>query len=345
MFLFRKKFDNAGFAKIWLVFLVLVIASIAIFVLYHDKIFPNDYKLTISPKWVNQAQFAGMFVALDKGLYKDKGIDLTIKEFGNNSSVIDDLENGTSQLGLMSANEFLTNYEKDNHLVAIAAFYQVSPFTVVTLDSSNITNPVDLKNKKMGIKGGPGAEGESVYKLLLNYAKIPYDKNNINYIKFGTPEFQDLIENKVDSIGLYRTDQLYFFNNNGTKYNLLNPEDYGSAIYNDVLVAKDSFLLEHGDIAKAFLKATVDAWNYAYEHKEEAIVTTLKYVTQEAYKNINYERFILSQSESLMKNRGNRIIGEMNAETWQHSYQTLYDLGYIQKPFDIGVAFTNKYLP
>ena len=48
-------------------------------------------KLTLQLKWVTQAQFAGYYVAKDKGYYKDVGLDVTIKAGGpdiNPSQVI-----------------------------------------------------------------------------------------------------------------------------------------------------------------------------------------------------------------------------------------------------------------
>src|SRR5512136_2336047 len=55
--------------------------------------------VSLQLQWVTQAQFAGYYVALDKGWYRDEGIDLTIKPGGPNLSPVDLVASGKSQFG------------------------------------------------------------------------------------------------------------------------------------------------------------------------------------------------------------------------------------------------------
>lgn len=52
------------------------------------------FALTFSPKWVNQAQFAGVFVAKDSGIYSDAKLQVEIKPFKVGNSVLEDLKSG-----------------------------------------------------------------------------------------------------------------------------------------------------------------------------------------------------------------------------------------------------------
>jgi len=301
--------------------------------------------VTISLKWVNQAQFAGIFVAKDLDFYKKTGLTVSIDEFKSGDSVMDDLKSGSSQFGLMSANEFLGYYADGEKIKAIAAFYQVSPYMVASLKNNPTTSPVELKGKRLGIKGGNGAEANAVYDLLLTSGGLDADDAEFIVLPLDSSEKEDLLEERVDVIGFYRT-RLYQFDKDGLQYQALYPEQYGAALYNDVLVVTDDYLEEHEDAIANFVHATIDGWNYAYKNKEEAIAITLRYVTEDIYKDIDYERYILSQSESLMKPLGERgEVGMMKLKDWQRFHDTLYARKAFTKPFDVADSFTNRFLP
>lgn len=301
--------------------------------------------VVFSPKWVNQAQFAGIFIADHKGFYQKRGLTVTIKEFIEKSSPLEDVVSGTSQLSLLSANEFLQALDEGQELVAVAAFYQLSPFVVVSLAQQGITSPFDFKGRILGTKGGPGAETDSVYALLFKASGLTEQDATFKYMPFGTSEYEDLLSEKADAIGVYRTDQMYFFKKNSVPVNLIFPEQYGSAIYDDVLVTTPQYLQDHPLVVKNFLTATVDGWRYAFNNPEDAVDITMKYVTHPVYKDPIYEKFILDQSRPLIMPDIKTKIGYMNHESWSKYVDNLLSLGVIANQVDIKKFFTNEYLP
>lgn len=300
--------------------------------------------ISFSPKWVNQPQFAGIFVAINKGIYKKHGLNVSVKEFSGNSSVINDLENGVSQFGLMSANELLTKVAQGKAIKGIAAFYQFTPFILVSLKQLNITSPTELRGKTLGIKGGKGAEGESIYAILLKAVNLAPEDVKFAYLPFGTSEYEDLIAEKADIIGLYRTDQLYYFEKNNTGYNVLFPEQYGAAIYNDVLVSKSDYLEANPDIAKSFVKATREGWEYALSHEDEALAITANYVTNQTYIDPGQSKYIFDKSRSLI-DTGATKIGSMSLDSWKEYAKSLQYIGVLPEVFDVKAAITTDFLP
>lgn len=329
---------------LFIILIVLIIFSIYYFGKGYGDRLNTPAEITFSPKWVNQAQFAGIFIAKDLGYYSKNGLKVNVKEFALGSSVMDDLESGKAQLGLMSANEFLINVSEGKKITAVAAFFQVSPFMLASLRTNPVSSPTELKGKVLGIKGGPGAEGQIVYNLLLHSAGLKEEDATFKYLPFGDSEKQDLINGKVDIIGFYR-DELYHFNQDQIAFVPIYPEQYGSSLYNDVLVVTDKFLAENPDVVKVFLKSTIDGWKYAYKHKEEALSVTMRYVTKDNYKDIDYERYILKGQEPLMTSDGSIEIGKMDGERWQRFYDVLKNENLLKGSFDVKSVFTNNYLP
>lgn len=306
--------------------------------------FEELVSVTVSPKWVNQAQFAGIFVANDLGFYEEEGLEVEINEFRANDSVLNDLKTSESHFGLMSANEFLSYYSKGEDLKAIAAFYQISPYVIASLKRQNILSPIEFKGKRLGVKGGGGAEALTVFDLLLLSAGLEPDDVEFVNLPLGPSEREDLLDERADIIGFYRT-RLYQFDKEGLNYNLVLPEQYGAALYNDVLVAQNSFLEAYPDIAERFLRATIKGWEYAYDNQDEAVAITLRYVTQQGYRDIEYEKYILETSEALMRPEGKIQIGQMTLEKWYQAYGALRARGFLNRDFDVADAFTLEYLP
>lgn len=325
--------------------LVFIILGLIIYFSFGNSA-PKELKdVTFSPKWVNQAQFAGVFVAKDKGFYEKEGINLILEEFESGDSVMNDIKTGASDLGLMNANEFLIFNSRGENLKAVAAFYQISPYVVASLRARDIDSPSDLKDKRLGIKGGSGAEAKTIFDLLLSSAGISYDDVEFINLPLGPSEKDDLIEEKTDVVGFYRT-RLYQFDKEGVQYNVIYPEKYGSALYNDVLVVSNDYLKNNEELVKGFIKATIRGWEYAYKNKDEAVSITLRYVSNDSYKDIDYEKFILRESEKLMIPDGDiKKLGQMNVENWQKFYDSLQKRGQLDSDFDIRNIFTNSLLP
>ena len=300
--------------------------------------------IQVSPKWLNQAQFAGMFVAEEKGFYARRGLRVEFKEFQAGNSVLDDVISGESAFGYANPTELLQARSSGESVTGIAAMYQFSPYAIVSLREKNIASPRQLKDKRIGVKGNRGAESETVFALLLSAAGLTTDDVETVYIPFGTSESEDLLADTADAIGMYRT-RLNVFDEAGLLYDVLSPDQYGSPVYNDVIIARDDFLAENPDIAKAFLRATADGWRYAFKNKAEAVDITLGYVTDAQYQDRAYQLFILEESQPLIQPTLQTRIGEMDATRWNSFYEVMLERDLLTVPFEVTDAYSDVYLP
>src|SRR5947207_5276619 len=100
---------------------------------------PDKVRLQI--KWVPQAQFAGYFVALDKGYYADENLDVQIIPGGPDTVSEQQVANGQADFGVDWVASFLAFRDKGLPLVDIAQVYQSSGLTLVSRKSANISKP------------------------------------------------------------------------------------------------------------------------------------------------------------------------------------------------------------
>src|SRR5213082_3190317 len=108
-------------------------------------------KVTIQLKWVSQAQFAGYFVAKDKGFYKEVGLDVTIKPGGPDVAPPQVIAGGGADVIVDWMPSALATREKGVPLVNIAQIFQRSGMMLTCRVDSGITAPTDFKGHKLGV--------------------------------------------------------------------------------------------------------------------------------------------------------------------------------------------------
>ena len=108
-------------------------------------------KLTLQLKWVTQAQFAGYYVAKDKGFYKDAGLDVTIKAGGPDINPSQVIAGGGADVIVDWMPSALATREKGVPIVNIAQVFQTSGMQLTCRKDSGIKTPADFKGKTLGV--------------------------------------------------------------------------------------------------------------------------------------------------------------------------------------------------
>jgi len=108
-------------------------------------------KLTLQLKWVTQAQFAGYYVAKDKGFYKDENLDVTIKAGGPDVAPPQVIAGGGADVVVDWMPSALATREKGIALVNIAQVFKRSGMELTCRKYSGIKTPADFKGKTLGV--------------------------------------------------------------------------------------------------------------------------------------------------------------------------------------------------
>lgn len=108
-------------------------------------------KVTLQLKWVTQAQFAGYYVAKDKGFYEAEGLDVEIKPGGPDIAPPQVLAGGGADVIVDWMPSALATREKGVPLVNIAQPFKASGMMLTCLKETGITKPEDFKGKTLGV--------------------------------------------------------------------------------------------------------------------------------------------------------------------------------------------------
>src|SRR2546430_6372917 len=112
---------------------------------------PKLTKVTLQLKWVTQSQFAGYYAAVQKGFYKNAGLDVTLKVGGPDITPEQTVLGGQAQFGIDWLPNLFATREKGGKIVSIAQVFARSGMTELTWKDSGITSISKMRGKKVGV--------------------------------------------------------------------------------------------------------------------------------------------------------------------------------------------------
>ena len=292
--------------------------------------------VTVRLKWLNQAQFAGFYVAQEKGYYKSEGLDVNIQPGGPDFPAVQMVAGGNEQFGVTGADQILIARSKGVPVVALAVIYRRNPFVLFSLAKSGIKSPADYVGKKVGVK--IGGNEELIYRAVLAKAKI--DKSALTEVpvKF---DMTPLLTGTVDVWPGYLINEVLAAKEKGFGVNIVDPSDYGIDLYADTLFTTETVLKQKPDVVRKFVAATLQGWSTAITAPEEAAKITVKYGDK---LNYDHELAMMKASAPLLK-PDSKPVGFMDEAGWSSAQKLLLAAQFQKQPVDVAKAFTTKFEP
>ena len=286
-------------------------------------------------KWVHQAQFAGFYTAEEKGFYSNKNIDAVLEPGGVDFPAVQMVSSGSEDFGITGADQILLAREKGVPVVAVAVIYRESPFVYFALKDSGITKPQDFLGEKVGIK--LGGNEELTYRAMMKKAGVDTKKVTEIPIKY---DMTPLFTGQVMAWPGYSINEPIVAQEQGHEVNIIWPSDYGVNLYADTLFTTESMIRNNPDLVNRFVAATLEGWEYAIAHPEEAVNFTLK---QNDQLKKSHETAMLQASLKLLK-PDDKPLGWMDNSKWEEMQNLLLEAGFMNKPVDLEKTFTPRFL-
>jgi NitT/TauT family transport system substrate-binding protein len=284
-------------------------------------------KVSMLPHWIPQAQFAGYMVAVDKGFYRDEGLDMELLAGGPARPVNEALRSGKATFCVDWLTAAIQERASGVKLVNLAQVVQRSALILVARSAGGIESPGDLDGKKVGI--WPGAftlQPKALFrKYHLDVKIVPNYTSMDLFLKGGVDaiaamwynEYHLLLNSGIDPAEL----TLIFFKDRGLDF----PED-------GLYTMEETFRTDPA-ICKGFVKASLRGWLYAFRHKEEALDLVMKRAKAAATgTNRVHQRWMLNRMEELILPDHDRSrLGKLRRSDYRLVGDTLLDLGMIKQ--------------
>jgi NitT/TauT family transport system substrate-binding protein len=224
-------------------------------------------------KWVTQAQFAGYYVAKDKGFYEQEGLEVDVMPGGPDISPTQVMAGGGADVTVDWMPSALAAREKGLALVNIAQPFKRSGMMLTCLKESGITAPEDFRGKTLGVWFGGN---EYPFLSWMATLKIPTDGSagGVTVLKQGF-NVDPLLQKQAACISTMTYNEYWQVIDAGIKPEELvtfKYEDEGVATLEDGLYVMQDKLKDPAFVAKMekFVRASMKGWKYAEQHPEEA---------------------------------------------------------------------------
>jgi NitT/TauT family transport system substrate-binding protein len=300
-------------------------------------------KIRLQIKWVPQAQFAGYFVAQDKGYYADENLDVQIIPGGPDIVSEQQVANGQADFGVDWVASFLAFRDKGLPLIDVAQVYQSSGLMLISKKSANIVTPQDLKGKDVGVWYG-GNE----FEFLALMDKIGYNPDkDMNVIKQGFTMDPFLSgQMPVASAMTYNEYQIVLESGvNPDDLNIIRYNDEGVGMLEDNLFTTQDMVNTNPDLVQRFVRASMKGWQDAVSDQPNAVNTVMKYV-EPGSTTADHQTRMMSEVAKLLLAPGmtNDQIGIMDAGRFQTTADIAYKFHVIDTPADPAQSYTNQFV-
>ncbi|MFZ2311004.1 MAG: ABC transporter substrate-binding protein [Methylobacter sp.] len=253
-------------------------------------------KTSLMPMWSPQAQFAGYYVALDKGIYARHGIDLKILRAGPGCSPAEALEKGTADFAILWLTTALQHRSAGTELVNLAQILQRSSMMLISKKTAGIKTIDDMDGKKVGMWEG--------------YVSIPlrtlFAEHRIKVREVRQSHTVNLfLRGGIDVTSAMWFNEYHTILNSGIdpeELNVIFLRDQGMNFLEDGIYTMEKTLHKDPALAAAFVDASLEGWRYAFDHPDEALDIVIKHM-REAHLPANrmHQKWMLERMRDLMK--------------------------------------------
>lgn len=299
--------------------------------------------------WTPNTNHTGIYVAMEKGWYRQEGIDLTLVPYSSSVAPEELVGTGQSDFGISFAEGVTSSRAAGLPIVSIAAIIQHNTSALVSLKSSGLDSVAKLVGKRYAGFGAPYEQ--PVISQVLSCGGA------------SSTNFQN-ITTSLDPIAALRSGQFDFAwvfmgwegieaQRQGIALNVFPLLDYCMPdYYSPVIITNQQLISQHPDVIKRFLAATAEGYNYAIQHPQDSA----NLLIQGAPAGTFDDKQLVYDSQNYLSPRysaDTSCWGSQTLEKWTDYPRFMYDHHalvnannqLLTSPPNYAAAFTNQFLP
>ncbi len=260
-----------------------------------------DTKIKFALDWKFEGPSAPYLLALEKGYYKEQGLDVTIDSGSGSLDAIPRVASGTYPIGFADINALIKFIDKDpdSPVKAIFMTYDAPPFAVLGRKSLGVTSPKDLEGKTLGAPAADGAYAN--WPVFVAENSIQAESVTIENVGFPVREPM-LAQGKVDAITGYSFSSFINLKSKGVEaddISVMLMTDFGVELYGNTIIVNEAFAKENPDAVKGFITATIKGWRDTVADPAAAVEYVLKR-NQIARKTVELERLEMALADNVV---------------------------------------------
>ena len=278
-------------------------------------------------QWLPQSQFAGFYMARDRGFYDEAGLKVALLHTGPGPSSLDVLEEGRADYATLFLADAILHARDQAPLAHVGQFVLRSNLVLVAWKSAGISQPADLDGRRVSCWPGAFYAAFVAFFRLHDIKPVVLPQNyTVNLFLYGGVdacaamvynEYHRIFQAGVDS------DRITVFA----------MRDYDLGFPEDGLYTAAQNAAENPGECRALMRATMAGWEYARLHPEEAVETVLRESRSgEVPANRTHTRWMLEHMlASIFPPGDNGVPGRLDPATYQRTADMLKAAGLIEE--------------
>lgn len=280
--------------------------------------------LRVQLQWFDQAQFAGLYVAKERGFFADEKLDVTLIPGGYQVNPIDTVLDNHADIGLVTGDQLLIAEAHGRPVKAIGTVFYKSVACFMVKDASNINTPQDFVHKKVGVYRG--YDTENVLPALLVRQNIP--TTAVQIVQAGSIEA--FVKGELDAFPSYVFNEPLAMKRDNIPVHCIAPDAFGVQFYSDTMFVSDNTLKARRDDLRRFLRAATRGWQYAEQHPEGALDAMYKHAHNLSKDTYGHQQAMLDVVLKYLRHDPQQRLFEMNQNTWSEMEKSLVAIGRIR---------------
>jgi len=231
-------------------------------------------KVVLMLNWYNYGEHAPFYMGLDKGYYRDEGIDLEIQEGRGSGATVQAVAAGSVQFGYADVGTMMKATAKGAPVKSVGILLQKSPMSAMGFADKNITKPGDIVGKTVAV-----TPGDALSQLWPVFLKI----NNIQESQVktvsgdATTKRNAVVNGQADMLlGNVNDQKPIIEEQTGKPMRAVLFADYGVNTINAGIIASKDLIAKNPDLVRRFMRASMKAVEATEKAPDEAVAAMLK---------------------------------------------------------------------
>jgi NitT/TauT family transport system substrate-binding protein len=296
---------------------------------------------TLRLDWLASGYHVPFFLALERGYYREQGVDLQIFDGKGSTTTVQVVASGTDTFGAANLSTMALGVARGMPLVAVAGLIQKSPDCVISLAGAGINAPKDIEGKRGGFV--PSSASDRIFPAFAKSAGI--DVQQIRKLQIdSSARYSILLQGNADFVIGWSFTDAYKISRQKPIAPPIMFADHGVNILGIGVVVKRDTLARRGALVKGFLAATVQGIEQTIRSPDAAADATMK-------ARPSADRDALTEAAKKLgafvhtANSASQPAGWMAREDWEESKRILVNYLDMSDSVSTDSLYTNSFLP
>ena len=293
-------------------------------------------KVTIAMGFIPNVQFAPMYVALERGYFREEGLEVVL-DYGMETDLLQRVGSNDLQFALASGDQVILARANGLPVQYVLNWYRRFPVCVVSMADKGITEPEHLMGKTVGT---PVMGGASYIGWLAFLDEVGIAPDSVKLQVIGYTQVASLVEKRVDAAICYALNEPIQLAQAGYEINVFYLDRYTKLVSNGI-VTNDQTIKKEPKLVQGVVRAFLRGLQDTLKDPDAAFAITRKVIPEMDDAAAELQRAVLQ--ECLNYWQGEKL-GASRPEDWEESVAFLKKIKLLATEVKPTVLYTNKFI-